>query len=124
MGKTYKLVVSDRVEFDVRFTLNDAGKDKHFGMRLSANRQPLDEQERALSDGTKFKAFLEERGVQMVSWILDKDCHEAPLKGEDGKHLEAGAEALEALYVLVGGMVSLVFTAYLQANGAKGRSGN
>jgi iron-sulfur cluster assembly accessory protein len=58
MSATYKLVVGDRVEFDVKFTLNDGGEDKPFGMRLSAKRQPLGEQERELGEQVKVQEFL------------------------------------------------------------------
>jgi hypothetical protein len=119
MAGLYKLAVSDQIEFDVKFTLNDNGTEKPFGMRMAARRQALTEQEQEMREGAVVKEFLEGRGLQMVQWI-----GKSPLVGEDGKAVPAGEEALQALYELVGGMVSLVFANYLQANGAKGRSGN
>lgn len=119
MSAKYKLVVSDRVEFDVKFTLNDAGKEKAFGLRMSAQRQPLGDQERELNEQVKVQEFLEGRGVTMLSWI-----GKPALEDEQGTPIPAGKEALDALYTLVAGMVSLVFANYLQANGAKGKSGN
>lgn len=119
MAKIYKLVVSDRVEFDVKFTLNDAGVDKHFGMHLSAQRQPLEDQERELNEQVKVQEFLEGRQVRMVAWL-----GKSPLNDEAGDPVPPGPEALDALLKLVGGMVALVFASYLQANGAKGKSGN
>jgi hypothetical protein len=119
MSATYKLVVGDRVEFDIKFTLNDGGEDKPFGMRLSAKRQPLGEQERELGEQVKVQEFLAGRGVTLQSWI-----GKSPLQDAEGAPVPAGPEALAALYTLVGGMVSLVFAGYLQANGARGSSGN
>lgn len=116
---TYKLIVSDRIEFDVKFTLNDAGQEKPFGMRLSARRQDLSEQEQQLHEQVKVQEFLDGRAVSMVSWI-----GKSPLVDEDGAPVSPGKEALDALYKMVGGMVSLVFASYLQANGARGKSGN
>lgn len=115
----FKLAVSDRIEFDVKFSLNDNGVEKPFGMRLAARRQALTEQEQEMREGAVVKEFLDGRELEMLAWI-----GKSPLVGEDGKALPAGATALQALYDLVGGMVSLVFANYLQANGAKGRSGN
>lgn len=117
--KTYKLVVSDRVEFDVKFTLNDGGIEKPFGMRMAACRQPLDDQQRQFAEGIKVGDYLEERGLQMLSWI-----GATPLVDAEGNPVPAGKEALDALCSLVGGMDTLVYTTFLQANGAKGRSGN
>jgi hypothetical protein len=119
MSATYKLVVGDRVEFDVKFTLNDGGEDKPFGMRLSAKRQPLGEQERELGEQVKVQEFLAARGVALQSWI-----GKPPLQDAEGAPVPPGPEALDALYRLVGGMVSLVFAGYLRANGAAGASGN
>lgn len=119
MAGTFKLVVGDRIEFDVKFTLNDAGVEKPFGMRLAARRQALGEQERELQEQVKVAEFLDSRGVQVVSWL-----GKAPLTDEAGEPVPPSKEALTALYDLVGGMVHLVFANYLQANGAKGKSGN
>jgi len=115
----YKLVVSDRLEFDVKFTLNDGGEDKPFGMRLAARRQDLSEQEQALAEQVKVLEFLEGCGLEMLSWI-----GKPALETDEGKPVPAGPVALQALMGMVGGMVSLVFAGYLQANGAKGKSGN
>lgn len=119
MPALYKLAVSDRIEFDVKFTLNDGGVEKPFGMRMAARRQVLTEQEQEMREGAVVKEFLAGRGLEMTAWI-----GKSPLVMEDGKPVPAGDAALQALYELVGGMVSLVFAHYLQANGAKGRSGN
>lgn len=115
----YKLVVSDRLEFDVKFTLNDGGEDKPFGLRLAARRQDLSEQEQALAEQVKVLEFLEGRGLEMLSWI-----GKPLLLDDEGRAVPAGPVALKALMDMVGGMVSLVFTEYLKANGARGKSGN
>ena len=115
----FKLVVSDRLEFDVKFTLNDSGEDKPFGMRLAARRQPLADQEKEMSEQVKVAEFLDGRGLAVLSWI-----GKSPLQDEEGAPVPASKEALQALYDLVGGMVSLVFAGYLQANGAQGKRGN
>jgi hypothetical protein len=88
-------------------------------MRLSARRQELTEQERELGEQVKVQEFLAARGVALVAWI-----GKPPLQDADGAPVPPGPEALGALYRLVGGMVSLVFAGYLQANGARGTSGN
>lgn len=116
---TYKLVVGDRIEFEVKFTLNDAGEDKPFGMRLSARRQELSEQERELSEQVKVQEFLAARGVTLQSWL-----GKSPLQDAEGAPVPPGPEALAALFSLVSGMVALVFTGYLRANGAGGTAGN
>lgn len=119
MSTKYKLVVGDRVEFDVKFTLNDGGAERAFGLRLSAERQPLEAQQRELDEQVKIKEFLDGRGLQMLSWI-----GKPALADEAGVAMPAGKEALDLLCTLVGGMVHLVFASYMAANGAKGRSGN
>lgn len=118
MSAIFKLVVGDRVEFDVKFTLNDAGEQKHFGMRMSALRQERDEQERDLST-LKVQEFLAARGVTLVSWV-----GRSPLQDEAGAPVPPCPEALAVIYDRVVGAVSLVFSAYLRANSASGVSGN
>lgn len=125
MAALYKLVVGDRIEFEVKFSLNDAGQDRTFGMRLAARRQPLDEQQHDLQALTT-EQYLQARGVQMLAWTgkPGEGDLSSPLCDEDGTPVPAGAEALKALYSLVGGMSSLVLVAYLKANSAQGLSGN
>ncbi|MCV2423407.1 hypothetical protein LNV47_22725 [Paucibacter sp. DJ4R-1] len=119
MTGTYKLVVGDRIEFDVKFSLNDGGVDKPFGMRLTARRQPLQDQERELHEQVKVQEFLDGRGVTLTQWI-----GKAPMEDDQGQPAPASKDALDALYTQVGGMVHLVLAAYMQANGARGKSGN
>ena len=126
MSAIFKMVLGERVEFDVKFSLNDAGEDKHFGMRLTARRQPLTEQERELGDHVTVQQFLADRDVKMTAWLLDKPPLQKvpPLQDAEGAPVPPGAEALQFLMKEVGGIVSLVFAGYLRANGAAGASGN
>lgn len=119
MAGLYKLVVGDRIEFDVKFSLNDNGVDKPFGMRLTARRQPLQDQEKELQEQVKVQEFLDGRDVTLTQWI-----GKAPLEDAAGEPAKPSKEALDALYAQVGGMVHLVLAGYMQANGAKGKSGN
>lgn len=115
----YKLAISDRVEFDVRFTLNDSGADKQFGLRLAAKRETRDVIDSDLKSGMSVADFLAARGIEALAWI-----GKAPLVDEDGDAVPAGADALKALHELIGGFTVLVYHAYLEACGAKGRAGN
>lgn len=126
MSGIYKIVVGERVEFDVKFSLNDAGEEKHFGMRLTARRQALTEQERVLGDQITVQQFLADRDVKMTAWLLDKPPLQKvpPLQDADGAPVPPGADALQFLMREVGGVASLVFAAYLRANGAQGAAGN
>lgn len=115
----YKLAVGDRVEFIVNFSLNDNGKDKRFGMRMSADRQLLEEQEAAMAEHTLTKDYLDGRAITLDAWTTN-----SPLRDAEGKPVPPGPDALNALYTLVPGMVPLVLAGFMQANSAKGRSGN
>lgn len=116
-----KLIVSNRIEFDVRFTLNDGGEEKPFGIRLSAERQPLDKYQAEMKTGMTVGEFLKARGVSMKAWIDGK----SPLVDDvTNEAIPPGPDALQALHELIGGMTSLIHLGYLEANGAKGRAGN
>lgn len=115
----FKLVISDRVEFDVKFSLNDGGKVKSFGMRLAANRALQDQIDAEFQAGITVGDFLKSRGLSMLSW--NGLC---PLQEEDGAPVAAGPEALQATMDLIPGMTGLIYAGFLQANGAQGKSGN
>lgn len=115
----YKLIISNRIEFDVKFALNDGGEEKPFGVRLTAERMPLDEMQAALKTGITVGDFLKARKLGMKAWI-----GESPLVDDKNQPVQPGPEALQALQDLVSGMVSLIHMGYLDANGAKGRAGN
>jgi hypothetical protein len=112
-----KLKVSDNVAFDVRFTLNDAGEPTEFGFRCEAKRtkQPDSKSRETVGD------FLAKRAlVRMTAWVDDR----SPLEDENGQPVGAGAAALAALYEELPNMPNLVLGAYLDATGAKAKSGN
>lgn len=117
----FKLVVSPRVEFDVKFSLRDGQEDRKFGMVLSAERTEADALAAEREKGTiDFREFLAARGVQLVRWI-DK----APLVDQDtGEAVPPTQEALDALLGMVAGLSGLCFNEFLGANGARGKSGN
>lgn len=117
-----KLVVSDDIEFDVKFTLNDNGKSSEFGFRAHGKRLPQDRLTAEVKEsGLTLSEFLQQRGnVRMVSWIGD-----SPLVDDDtNAAIEAGSGALQALLDIVSNMAMVLFNAYLDANGAKAKQGN
>jgi hypothetical protein len=112
-----KLKVSDNVAFDVRFTLNDAGEPTEFGFRCEAKRTKQPDS----ASGETVGDFLSKRAlVRMTAWIDDR----SPLEDDNGKDVPAGAAALEQLYADLPNMPGLVLGAYLDATGAKAKSGN
>ena len=115
----FKLVVSNRVEFDVKFTLNDGGEAKPFGLRLSALRLPQDELDAEFKTGCTVGEFLKARQLTMLAWI-----GKSPLETDEGHPVAPGAEALQALMDLVPNGTGLVYSGWLEANGARGKSGN
>lgn len=116
----YKLTVSARIEFDVKFTLNDGGEEKKFGARLSAKRIAQDKLKAEFDAGVTVGDFLKARGLTMLEWIGKPALEEE----ETGNPLPPGEVALQALQDLISGMVNLVYASYLEANGARGRAGN
>lgn len=118
----YRLVVSDTIEFPVRFVLNDKGTERTFAFRLRATRMPAKELEAALVNTSEtMRDFIARPalGISLMEWI-----GQAPLKDDDGKDAPAEMEALQALYDLQPAVPGLVFAAYVEANGAKGKLGN
>jgi len=112
-----KLKVSDNVAFDVRFTLNDDGTPAEFGFRVEAKRTKQPDS----ASGETVGDFLAKRAlVRMTRWVDDR----SPIEGDYGKPVAAGAEALAALYDLLPNVPGLVLGAYLEATGAKAKSGN
>ncbi len=116
----YKLVVSDRIEFDVKFSLNDAGEEKSFGVRLAAKRIPREQLTEERDANIPLEKFFAARGLQMLAWI-----GKSPLIDEEsGDPVPPGDDALKALMDMVGGFPMLVYAGFLDANGAKGKAGN
>lgn len=112
-----KLKVSDNVAFDVRFTLNDDGAPAEFGFRVEGKRVERPKQDSGVTVGDYLAHHAK---LRMVSW-LDGKC---PIVDDEGKDVPAGAEALEGLYASLSNMPGLVLGAYLEATGAKAKSGN
>lgn len=115
----YKLIVSDRLDFEVNFSLKDGAEDKHFGLLMTATRCPRDQIEKEHASGITIGDFLAARGCNLVGWVKGV----SPLKKEDDP-VPASAEAYKVLCDLVAGIPGLVHLGYLEANGAKGRAGN
>lgn len=115
----FKLVISDRVEFDVKFSLNDGGKAKAFGLRLAANRALQDQIDAEFQAGTTVGDFLKARDLAMLGWI-----GLCPMEDEGGAPVAAGPKALQAAMDLIPHVTGLIYAAFLQANGAQGKSGN
>lgn len=116
----YKLIVSDRLDFEVKFSLKDGSADKHFGLLMTGMRCPREQIEKEHAAGVTIGEFLASREVKLVGWLNGV----SPLKDENDEPVAAGAEAYEALCDLVAGIPGLVHLGYLEANGAKGRAGN
>lgn len=111
----YKLIVSDRVAFDVRWTLNDAGTEREFGFKAEARRV----KEPGAESGTVGEYLSKDAQLRMVAWI-----GEAPLQDEQGQPPPPGQEALFWLYEEVEKLPGIVLARYLEAIGPKAKLGN
>lgn len=117
----YRLIVSDTVEFSVRFILRDGAEERTFGITLRARRVDSAAMLQEMQDSAEsLDVFLRrpQYGIEMVDWI-----GQAALVDADGKLAPAGADALSTLYQ-VSGLSALVLRAYHDAIGAKARAGN
>ena len=117
----YRLIVSDTVEFPVRFVVRDGTTERTFGFTLRARRADSAVMLREMQDSAEsLDAFLQrpEYGITMVDWI-----GQPPLADAEGKPAPAGADALAVRYQ-VSGLSALVLRAYHDAIGAKARAGN
>lgn len=111
----YKLIVSDRVAFDVRWTLNDAGTEREFGFKAEARRV----KEPGAESGTVGEYLSKDAQLRMVAWI-----GEAPLQDEQGQQPTPGQAALDALYEAIEKLPGIVLARYLEAIGPKAKLGN
>lgn len=110
----YKLIVSDRVAFDVRWTLNDAGTEREFGFKAEADRV------KEPSGGVTIGDYLANNAkVRMVAWI-----GEPPVVDEEGKAPPPGQQAIDALYEVMDKIPGIVLARYLEAIGPKAKLGN
>lgn len=121
----YKLVVSDTLEYEVKFTLRDGSKDREFGFKATSQRVDIPAFRDSLANSTRplvneLRDYIQGplAKMQMVDWIKD-----AALQDEAGKPAPAGAEALSAL-LLNEGLTQHVFNVMADANSAKGKLGN
>ena len=118
-----KLIASSQVAFDVRFTLNEQGAEVEYGFRAEATRTALPDKDSGLTVGT----FLTDHAkLRMTGWLLDdKERPMSPLVDEaTGQAPSAGPEALSALYELLPTTPGVAYAAYIQAIGAKAKTGN
>lgn len=111
----YKLVVSNRVAFDVRWTLNDNGTEREFGFKAEAVRV----KEPGSESGTVGDYLSKDAQVRMVAWI-----GEPPLEDEQGQPPPAGQQAIDALYESIEKLPGIVLARYLEAVGPKAKLGN
>lgn len=121
----YKLVISNRVEFPVRFSVRDGATDRSFAITAQCNRVDVEEFRKSLTTsektlGKEIADYLasEPVGLRMLAWVGDP-----LLVDENGVGAPAGPEALADLLKL-DGMLQNVFAALADANSAKGKLGN
>lgn len=121
----YKLAVAPKVEFPIKFELEDAGKVRKFSARLVGDRIEEDviqahiEAQRGQSTReieVATGAFLQQHitGWRDQALVLDEDT-DAPAA--------FSADAFGAM-LAVAGMTGLIFATYAEANRAKGKPGN
>lgn len=121
----YKLAIAPKVEFAVKFTLEDAGKVRIFTARLIGDRVDEDviqshiEQQRGQAPReieVATGAFLQQRitGWRDQTLVVDEDT---------GAPAAFSGEAFGAM-LAVAGMTGLIFATYCEANRAKGKPGN
>lgn len=111
----YKLIVSDEVAFDVRWTLNDRGTEREFGFKAEAVRV----QEPGAESGTVGDYLSKAARVRMVAWIGDP-----PIVDQDGRAPAPGQAALDGLYEVIEKLPGIVLARYLEAIGPKAKLGN
>ena len=120
----FKLVISDLVEFPVKFTLNDAGKMRQFAFNLIAKRKPMDELRAFVQQVTQGTDDHEDFVTQM---LLDTVCgwrgQTLVVEEETGAPAGYTREGMAMVLDLVG-VRALVMTAYFGACSEKGKEKN
>lgn len=109
---TYKLAISDVVNFQIKLSLNDAGTKRDFSIWLEANRVSVQ----------TLQANLEENGEMKVVDFQRKACRDnitgwrdqRLVLTEDGSPAPFSPEALD-LMLSVPGAVQVTHGAYLEA---------
>ena len=114
----FKLVIADVVQVPVKATINDGGRPVTFSFTVTAPRLPLDEF-RALADGANAAESLDDFLMRkLTGWSGQKLVID-----ESGQPAAFSPEALRCMLDLVG-MAGIIFGAYLEACGAKGKEKN
>jgi hypothetical protein len=119
MTQKYRIAVAPVVEFSVKFSLRDGGKDKTFGMRLTANRASPEEISSDFAAGVSIDDFLKARNVTMQGWL-----GESPLVDSANQPAPPGPDTLAAAMEVVPAFPRLLIDGYIDANSAKGKQGN
>lgn len=109
----YRLIVSDEVAFDVRWTMNDKGAEREFGFKAEALRV----KEPGADSGTVGDYLSKAARVRMVSWI-----GEPPIVDAEGR--APGPVELGDLYEVIDKLPGIVLARYLEAIGPKAKLGN
>lgn len=114
---SFKLAIGNVVEVPVRFTLADNGRPRAFSFTITATLMALPEL-RALLDADNAQTKDEFMRDKVLGWkgqtlVLDEDNAPAPFS----------LDALDAMFSVIG-VGGVVFDAYLEACGAKGKKGN
>jgi hypothetical protein len=120
----FKLVISDLVEFPVKFTLNDAGKMRQFVFSLIAKRKPVDELREFATRVAQAGDDHEETVRQMLlDTIVGWRGQTLVVEEETGAPAGYTREGMEMVLDLVG-VRTLVMTAYFGACSEKGKEKN
>lgn len=113
----FKLLIADNVEVPVKFTVNDGGKTSSHFFHLQARRVPQ-EAFKPMGDGTDDRTVSEFLAEQVFGW---RGQH---LVADDaGEPAAFSPDAFQCMLSLVG-LAGLVFKAYLEACGARGKEKN
>lgn len=113
---SYKLAISDQVQFPVAIKLNDDGKDRTFNFDLVARRLSQSEMSDVVSDKEQLiRDFLQANvtGWKRQQLVLD----------EDGKPAEFNPESFDALLSVTGAGLNILGK-YLEANSARAKEKN
>lgn len=119
---SFKLNVSNTVEFPVRIVLNDAGKTRVFAFTLMGKRIPQDQLlEELRREDQRIGAFLQTRltGWRGQTLVVVDDGRDP----DDYTPADFSPEALAAMLGITG-TSELIFEAYLSANGVQGKEKN
>lgn len=115
----FKLVTSSNppVTFDVKGSLPDStGRASPFAFRLTADRATQDDIEAVLEDMGK-------GGQSVRAWLSTRVNGWADVRDEAGNEVPFGYEAFEQMLNIVG-LSGVIFSAYIEACGAKGKAKN